>query len=254
MIYKIKDGQGAESLFDGWQETIIWSCLQHIMGTLYGDDPHFPASAAAVLGDFCFFAGRPLKELVLMISKIRRHSLMIMVPQNEGWSQLICQCFPGQAKKITRYATQKEKNSFSKEKLTETALRLPYGYILSPITETLFCQCQSQEWSRDLVSQYPSYKQFKKLGLGVLALKDGLPVSGASSYCAYHHGIEIEVDTRKDFRRQGLAYACASQLILDCLERNLYPSWDAHNPASLALAQKLGYYYSHSYDAFLIHC
>ena len=65
-------------------------------------------------------------------------------------------------------------------------------------------------------------------------------------------GIEIEIDTREDYRRQGLAYVCGARLILECLDRGLYPSWDAQNKASVALAEKLGYHYSHTYTVYEI--
>jgi GNAT superfamily N-acetyltransferase len=77
-------------------------------------------------------------------------------------------------------------------------------------------------------------------------------VAGASSYTRYQDGIEIEIDTREDYRRKGLAYVCGARLILECLERNLYPSWDAHNRWSVALAEKLGYHFDHEYTAFEI--
>ena len=76
--------------------------------------------------------------------------------------------------------------------------------------------------------------------------------SGASSYSAYSGGIEIEIDTKPEHRRQGLAYACGARLILECLERGLYPSWDAQNRISAALAVKLGYNFSHEYTAYEI--
>ena len=78
-------------------------------------------------------------------------------------------------------------------------------------------------------------------------------VSGASSYSGYCGGIEIEVDTREDYRRRGLAFICGAKLILDCLEREWYPSWDAQNPWSAALAKKLGYRFSHTYAAYEIY-
>ena len=65
-------------------------------------------------------------------------------------------------------------------------------------------------------------------------------------------GIEVQVDTRAQFRRQGLASACAAALILACLRRGLYPNWDAHNAASLALAEKLGYHLERAYPAFTL--
>ena len=74
-------------------------------------------------------------------------------------------------------------------------------------------------------------------------------VSGASSYSRYLEGIEVEIDTKEPYRRQGLAYACGAKLILECQKRGLYPSWDAHNMGSAALAEKLGYHISHAYTA-----
>ena len=35
-----------------------------------------------------------------------------------------------------------------------------------------------------------------------------------------------------------------------CLRSGLYPSWDAQNPGSLALSEKLGYTFSHRYRAY----
>lgn len=102
------------------------------------------------------------------------------------------------------------------------------------------------------MSQFPSWPVFQDLGLGFVVLKDGQLVSGASSYSRYREGIEIEIDTHPAFRRQGLALACGARLILECLNRGLYPSWDAHTSASLSLAEQLGYSFSHSYRAFLV--
>ena len=96
-----------------------------------------------------------------------------------------------------------------------------------------------------------------------MVLKDKIPVAGASSYSAYrgtdrrdeagkNGGIEIEIDTREDYRRQGLASVCGARLILECLDRGLYPSWDAQNRWSVSLAEKLGYHFSHEYTAYEI--
>ena len=51
-------------------------------------------------------------------------------------------------------------------------------------------------------------------------------------------------------RNRGLASACGAALILECLERGLYPSWDAHTEISAALAEKLGYHVSHPYVVY----
>ena len=37
MIHEITDPCSVLSLYDGWEETMIWSCLQGIMGKIYAD-------------------------------------------------------------------------------------------------------------------------------------------------------------------------------------------------------------------------
>ncbi|MBK1809116.1 GNAT family N-acetyltransferase [Clostridium sp. YIM B02505] len=53
-------------------------------------------------------------------------------------------------------------------------------------------------------------------------------------------------------KQGGLALACASKLILDCLERVIYPRWDAANLESVALAEKLGYHFDKEYIVYSI--
>ena len=103
-----------------------------------------------------------------------------------------------------------------------------------------------------LTSQFSSYEQYRKYGLGIAALCGRELVAGASSYTVYDGGIEIQIDTQLKHRRKGLAAACGAKLILECLERGLYPSWDAHDRRSAALAEKLGYHVSHSYIAYCV--
>lgn len=51
-------------------------------------------------------------------------------------------------------------------------------------------------------------------------------------------------------RRRGVALACCARLILTCLDRGLYPSWDAANLESVALARRLGLPAAGPYDAW----
>ena len=92
---------------------------------------------------------------------------------------------------------------------------------------------------------------FCRRGMGIAAWHGGTIVAGASSYAIFDGGIEIEIDTHPDFRQRGLATACGAALVLACLERGLYPSWDAHTPISLHLAEKLGYVSAGPYPVYL---
>lgn len=286
----------AAPLFEDWQETMIWSCLQGIMGEIYVDSPERPASGVALLGDFCFLAGKPDQGLMMDLPEIvgpkSRHSVLsgtagwdshhsvfpgnvgqdsrhgvlpgtagqkseedkggfcILVPQNQQWADLIEECLGEQVKRVVRYAIKKEPDVFDRKALQAVVDGLPDGYILKEMDEPLFWKCRGTGWCRDWVAQYENYALYKKYGLGVVILKDGEPVSGASSYSGYVGGIEVEIDTRQDFRRRGLAYVCGAKLILECLARGWYPSWDAQNLWSVGLAEKLGYHFDREYVAF----
>ncbi len=253
MVYEITDMNNVSSLFGKWEETLIWSCLQGIMGKIYADNLNTPTAAMAIIGDFTFFAGKPNIELVSYKPDWCTQNFMIMIPQNEFWKNAIIDFYGKRATVISRYAIKKEPHIFDKEKLEKAVASLPKQYTLSMIDERLYQMCRAEVWSADLVSQFPNYENYCKYGIGTVICKKNIIISGASSYSRYKKGIEIEIDTREEYRRKGFAYVCGAKLILECLKQNLYPSWDAHNEGSVALAEKLGYHYSHTYTAIEIY-
>ncbi|MCM1027756.1 MAG: GNAT family N-acetyltransferase [Roseburia sp.] len=244
MIYELTETNSAQNLFKGWAETMIYSCVQRVMGKLYAAEQDNPKSVMAMLGDFIFYAGEPCRELVMNKPK----GFMIMVPQNDDWFCLIKDCYADKCRQVTRYATKKN-TIFNEEYLTRLIAELPADYQLRFIDEAIYDQCMENQWSKDFVSVFKSKNAYLEKGLGIVAIKHGEVVAGASSYTRYREGIEIEVDTRMDERRKHLATACSAKLILECLKRGLYPSWDAQNLCSLRLAEKLGYEFSHEYFA-----
>ncbi len=252
MIHRITNTEKVKHIFGDWQETVIWSCLQQVMGSIYADDPKYPMAAMAVLGDFCYFAGTPKRELVQYKPVDTQQDFIIMVPSNDEWGSLIETCYGERSRKVMRYAIRKGGEDFKQEKLEQIVASLDSAYSLQLIDENIYNYCLANAWSKDFVANYSDYQKYAKLGLGVAILKDGEPVSGASSYSSYRGGIEIEIGTKEAYRRQGLAYACGAGLILECLKRNLYPSWDAQNKWSVGLAEKLGYHYEHDYPAYEI--
>ena len=244
MIYELAEPAKVQSLFDGWEETLIWSCLQQVMGKVFVTDPENPKSALAFVGCFGFFAGEPDRELVIR----KPEGFVIMVPRNEGWASLIEDCFPS-ARRVTRYAIRKD-TRFDPAALQKMARSLPEGYELKDIDAEIYDQCLENPVTRDFVSPFGSREKYLELGRGMVILKNGRIVSGASSYTRYREGIEIEVDTVESERRKHLASAVCAALILRCLKEGLYPSWDAQNMDSVHLAESLGYEFSHEYTAY----
>lgn len=249
-VITVTDKDTIAPLFDGWQETMIWSCLQGYMGTAFADHAVHPRSAKICIADFCFYAGVPNEALVRYQTPEERKRFVIMVPRNEGWSQIIESVYGKRAIRRERYATKKESECFNPDALCLLSKALPAGYELRMIDEELFHQVRSLSWAGDLCSQFQDWQDYASRGIGVVALKDGVIASGASSYTVYQGGIEIEIDTKEDERQKGLASACGARLILECLKKGLYPSWDAHNQVSLALAEKLGYHFDTAYPVY----
>ena len=244
MIRELEDTAKAALLFDGWEETLIYSCLQKVMGKIYVTDPDRPVSAMAFVGCFAFLAGEPDKELLTG----KPEGFVILVPQNDSWSELIEDCFPD-ARRVTRYAIRKD-TVFDRKALTEMAAGLPEGYELRKIDSDIYDLCVQDPVTADFVLAFGSKEKYLELGRGMVILKDGKIISGASSYTRYKEGIEIEVDTVEPERRKGLASVVCSALILDCLDEGLYPSWDAHDMNSVQLARKFGYEFDREYTAY----
>lgn len=244
MVYELEDTMKAYEIFDGWEETLIYSCLQKVMGKIYVSDKDNPVAAMAFVGCFAFYAGKPDRELV----EAKPEGFVIMVPQNEEWAKLIEESFDD-AKRVIRYAIKKD-TKFDRIHLEEYVKRIPDGYEISEINSKVYDLCLEHPATRDFVSAFQSKDKYLELGRGMAILRDGKIVAGASSYTRYKEGIEIEVDTMEDERRKGLALASASSLILACLDEGLYPSWDAQNMDSVHLAEKLGYEFDHEYIAY----
>jgi GNAT superfamily N-acetyltransferase len=252
-----KGGMSAiASLFADMGDTLILSCLQGHMGRAWTDDAACPHAAQIISGDNCFLAGDSENEDATALASHIPDSFcspeLYIIPQHEGWTARIEEAFGDRAKRFTRYALKKDASGLETERLEAIIREMPPEYRIMPIDARLFEQTRRESWCRDWCSQFDGYADYAHRGLGFTALLGDEPVSGASSYTVYDGGIEIEIDTKKEHRRKGLAAACAARLILACRERGLYPNWDAANQKSLALALKLGYRFDREYPAYAV--
>jgi len=245
-----------QPLFQDTQETLIWSCLQGVMGDAWADNIENPACARIITADFCFFAGDSSSpEATLLVKDIPssfEKNFILMVPENQAWANLIEQTWENRYIKFNRFAIKKEGDVFDPIKLKAFVDKLPEGYTLVPLDERLYYRTKEEDWSFDFCGQFPTYADFLQRGFGLIVLHEGQPVSGASSYSVYREGIEIEIDTKPEYRRKGLATVVGAALILECLSRGLYPSWDAANRESVALSEKLGYHFDREYVTYQV--
>lgn len=246
--------KSAAPLFANWQETLIWSALEGRMGGVYVlAQAGRPAAALCACADFVFLSGTDVGEARRLLEAWKRMNgggFAILAVRPKKLEQLAEEAFGAEARRTRRYAFEKSNGGFDRERLQALAGQLPEGVSLRPFDGALYKLAMRLPWARDFCGQFRNERDFLTRGLGVAALKDGELVGGASSYTVYSGGVEIQVETRRDMYRQGIATACCAKLILQCLARGWHPSWDAANAASAGLAKKLGYRESGSYTAW----
>ncbi|MGL5615045.1 MAG: GNAT family N-acetyltransferase [Sarcina sp.] len=249
MIYQVSKNlrESLKVFFEGSEDTIILSCLQGHMGEAWVDNLINPTMVELIVGDFVFFAGEPKGEA--------GEELLINIPINSivftessKWKEKIKAFYKGDCKIEKRYSFYKNKEDLDINFIKDFYKEIPQGYKLKKLDKELLENYDVNKLSNDFTAQFNSMEDYLKRGRGYYLLKDGEVISGASSYSIYNDGIEIEIDTAREYRRKGLATIVASALIVDCLENGLYPSWDAANLKSLALAEKLGYKLNKEYE------
>ena len=165
-IHKLQEPQRAKPLFGDWQETVIWSATDGIMGDVYANDAL--TAACAVLGDFAFIASPKTDEdaLQALLHYLKRetdHDL-ILVAQDEALFAL-CKKLLGNVQTGWRYGFRKD-NTFEPEKLRGFVAELPESYVLSGMTPEIWAQAAEKKgWMKDFISNFPDYDTFQNRAL-----------------------------------------------------------------------------------------
>ena len=148
---------------------------------------------------------------------------------------------------FTRYSF-KDKANFQVEFLNDIVTHLEEGYNIVPIDNRIYNYLSEEEWSQ---GDFESYQDFTlKGGFGFVILKNNELIAGISSGLVYHGAVEVEVATRPDEQGNGFAKKLGAAMILESLNRDMFPLWDAHNEASKKVAEFLGYELVEPYEAF----
>ena len=198
-----------------------------------------------------FYAGNPnIKEAEDLLNNLPEFALVIV--DSDEWKSRIETVHKGDIEKFQRYRFKKNAEHLDRTHLLNLLSTLPEGYEIKEIDRSIVKAPTFHELSEDFISQFDSIDDFINRGVGYAILYEGKVVSAATSFSIYDGGIEIEIATNSQYRRKGLATITASALILDCLDKGKYPSWDGANSESVELAKKLGYIFKETYDTYFI--
>jgi RimJ/RimL family protein N-acetyltransferase len=249
MLIELDSGNRASlrRLFDHYPclHGSVAAVIEGGMGTVFADAQEEPRVALAVL-DFRFLAGDPLHANAPLLFKQLQPGNVVIAP-TPAWRQLVTATYPDALTVYRREAFQMEQ--FDVDQLRAFSHALPEGFELRRVRLEEVTQFAT-DLDRALIYNFRSHEEFIAQGIGMGILHQGRFVSGVSSAAVGGEKFEIEIQTRPEFRRRGLARAVASALILYGLEHGMEACWDAANEPSAALARQLGFHSTGKYDAY----
>ncbi len=229
--------------------TILDGILKCLNGSARVDRPTQPIVAECSVGPFSFLAGDPHNVAAEQHVRSLGAETVLLIP-DASWRDAVRRAIGDRIDVEPRisYSCQKldptHLRNLHKTRADTEVIRLDAGALDRAVREV------SPALLRPEV--FASSRDFEARGIGYGALHSGLLVAGAVSGYISSAGIEIQINTHPDYRRQGFARAVAIPLILECLERGLEPSWDSSNPASQQLAEQLGYVRRGSYEWWIV--
>ena len=220
-------------------------------GAAFVDAAENPRCAVMTAGDVVLCGGVYAScgcELLGQALASQEREWLVYAPS--AWHKELAQ--NNQLQPVTRYAFDHDVQP-SASVIADILRTAPQNLTFQPVEGEWVEWCRKQEWSRDFVSGYPDEKAYAANGLGTLVMRDEEPVAGASSYLSYPHGIEVQVQTREGFEGHGYATLAAAKLIEMGHAVGKLVTWDAANPASQHMAEKLGYQPAGAYTVFELH-
>ncbi|MFX1547306.1 MAG: GNAT family N-acetyltransferase, partial [Promethearchaeota archaeon] len=200
----------------------------------------------------CFLAGNnkaeDLKEFLVKIPE----KTYIYVPSQEWESSLKPQwTYFGY---IPR--TELSPKSLSLQNIRGIFSPLPKGFQLKKIDIEAVKQIPSQNFSTYLVEMknyFGSPEKFIEEGVGFCIQKNETIlciVMGFLASVPITQSLELYIATHPDYRGRGFATLVSAKMIEYCLIKGIEPHWDAANPLSVKLAQKLGYTHPEPYRCY----
>ncbi len=240
-MYKI------EYLFNNIKFYMGKSVLDGLMGEAWVDNLENPTIAYLLVRQYCFISGDSKSILAKdVIGNLPKTCKRIIA--NSDWHNVIESTY-SEFEKSKRYSLKKQIDVFDKEKLKEYSNSLSNEYEIKIIDKEVY-EIINQDNTDPLDMKITD--NYLDRGIGVCCFRGNEIVGICSSNIIYKHGIEINIRVKQEYKHKGIGTAMASKLILLCLEKGLYPSWDAANLNSLGLAQKLGYNFDSEYIIYKV--
>lgn len=239
MIIHLDNAASVHALFSAHQydRVLIDSVLAGHVGSVIADDKDSPSVARLDSGAFTLLGGDPYAPACMEI--IRCAPIHFVTPENALWQSVLQQAF------AERYAllpfVEYKSAPANITHLDALIATIPAGYALQAIDASLAARVPDEIGNPYFYENFADISDFLRRGLGYCMVHEGKIVSAATSMAASATAIDIEIETRESYRRNGLGTLVGARLTLECLRRSIDPKWIAANQDSERLAQKLGF-------------
>ncbi|MGE7090576.1 GNAT family N-acetyltransferase [Lysinibacillus sp. NPDC048646] len=233
--------------------TFAYSVLNNYMsGVVYADSKNPETILIGTESGIYFVAGKEnnqeFNEFLCELYNQRKNKELrfTLFSSNEYWDRIIHELFKDNLKQINRYSYIYDKKQSHDKKL------IANEYSIRKISEELIAS--SSEFNEDYYNEYwGSVANFTAKGFGYCMLHRGEVICECTSIFASLQFSEIDIETHKDYRGQGLGLIVAKAFINHCLENGIKPRWDCDisNASSIRLAEKLGFDNPSEYSIFV---
>jgi hypothetical protein len=231
-----------------YDTVLMNSVLEGCFGVSYADSRATPSTARLDSGAFTILGGNPKANAVTAL--LRHVPISYVTPQNSEWRQVLEVEFGNRLSPL-RF-TEFSSESLNVNHLIKLARELPDDLELRNIDKPLAERLVSDLNNEYFFENFESIEDFLKRGMGYCILHKKVIVSAATSMARCNKAVDIEIETKSEYRKRGLGTIVGAKLALDCLENGINPKWLAANVDSEKLAQKLGYVKVNTYETFEI--
>ncbi|MFX0122546.1 MAG: GNAT family N-acetyltransferase [Candidatus Hodarchaeota archaeon] len=143
--------------------------------------------------------------------------------------------------------TELSAKSLSSQSIKKLLSSLPEGFQLKKVDVEVAQQILNQNFSThwvNVINYLGGSEKFVEEGVG-FCIQEGEKIAsvvmGYKASIPITRSVEMDITTHPDYRGKGFATLVSAKLIEFLLKEGIEPHWDAANPVSVKLAQKLGF-------------
>ena len=218
------------------------------MGKAFVDDLQDPRVFKVEVGPFFYLAGeacgRPAR---LMLGNLTPGTLLM--PSAAGWLDAAQAMYGERLMPFPRYSFSFA--TVTDENLSGICATSPFAGAVKSMDHAFANRVWDKDHFVDL-SDFDSPRDFVQRGVGFYLETAGEIIGAAYSSLVCSRGIEVSVFVLDEYRRRGIATVLAACLLRWCLAHDMEGHYDAANPISCILAERLGYTRRGGYLAYYL--